>query len=184
MKRLTLVLALIGLKGEVAAFMEDLKLHLKRVFPLTDVGVVKVSIFPLDKAYTPSRGQYNSTTLLSLLKDELKGVEADRILAITGVDLYAQGLNFVFGEAQFPGRIALISLCRLKPEYYGEEDGELFKSRIRKEAVHELSHTFGLAHCPNPTCVMHFSNSIHDTDRKDDKPCQVCHKTLWRVLGG
>jgi archaemetzincin len=178
-KTLTIVLALIGLKDE-AFFLENLKIHLREVFSPADVGVVKVSPSLLKEAYTPSRGQYNSTITLVLLKNELEEVEADRILAIADVDLYTQGLNFVFGEAQFPGRIALISLHRLKPEYYGEKDGELFKARIRKEAVHELGHTFGLAHCPNPTCVMHFSNSIHDTDRKADKPCQACREILRR----
>ena len=91
---------------------------------------------PPREAFSPFRRQYNSTKILSLLEAELADLEADRILAITGVDLYADGLNFVFGEAQFPGRIALISLHRLRPAYYGERDGELFRSRLRKEAVH------------------------------------------------
>ena len=141
------------------AELEDLKAHLGRVFPVRCFTILRLPK-PPEKAYSPLRRQYNSTRILSLLEVELAGVKADRILAITGVDLYADGLNFVFGEAQFPGRIALISLHRLKPSYYGEGNGKLFKSRLRKEAVHELGHTFGLPHCPNPACVMHFSNSI------------------------
>jgi hypothetical protein len=28
------------------------------------------------------------------------------------------------------------------------------------ETVHELGHLLNLGHCPNPRCVMHFSNSL------------------------
>ena len=169
------------LLGDVQVELEDLKLHLGRVFPTRRFTVLRVSGL-LQKAYSSFRGQYDSTRILQLLEERTAGLKADRILAITGVDLYADRLNFVFGEAQFPGRIALISLHRLKPAYYGERNGELFRSRVRKEAVHELGHTFGLTHCPNPACVMHFSNSILDTDRKGETPCTSCAERLRRYL--
>ena len=47
-----------------------------------------------------------------------------------------------------------------------------------KEAVHELGHTLGLAHCPNAKCVMHFSNSLADTDRKGSVLCPVCQRRV------
>ncbi|MBE9507194.1 MAG: hypothetical protein IMY86_04025, partial [Chloroflexi bacterium] len=40
--------------------------------------------------------------------------------------------------------------------------------------VHELGHTYRLSHCPQPRCVMHFSNSLHDTDAKEATFCQHC----------
>jgi archaemetzincin len=43
-----------------------------------------------------------------------------------------------------------------------------------KEAVHELGHTLRLAHCSNAGCVMYFSNSLDDTDRKGDTYCERC----------
>jgi archaemetzincin len=85
-------------------------------------------------------------------------------------------LNYVFGEAYAPGRVALISLWRLKPEFYGENAGSaVFMLRMLKEAVHELGHTLGLQHCPRGLCVMHFSNSIFDTDRKQSLFCGQCY---------
>jgi archaemetzincin len=51
---------------------------------------------------------------------------------------------------------------------------ELFYERSAKEAVHELGHTLELQHCANPFCVMHFSNSIHDTDVKKNFLCANC----------
>ncbi len=177
----SLHLALINLKNE--NFLPQLKNHLQKVFPkLQSISISRINGKILKDAFSPRRNQYHSTRLLFKLLTELSGVESHRILAITDVDLYVQGLNFVFGEAQCPGKYAIISLYRLKPEIYGQTDGELFLSRVRKEAVHELGHTFGLTHCPNPSCVMHFSNSILDTDRKADDFCQVCRRKLNRAL--
>ncbi|MEW6585820.1 MAG: hypothetical protein AB1442_09465 [Nitrospirota bacterium] len=42
------------------------------------------------------------------------------------------------------------------------------------EAVHEIGHTFGLVHCSDPNCAMHFSNSLRDTDRKSSEFCGIC----------
>ena len=54
----------------------------------------------------------------------------------------------------------------------------LFHERVIKEAVHELGHTYGLSHCPDATCVMHFSNSLPDTDFKGKAFCPVCQAAL------
>jgi archaemetzincin len=47
--------------------------------------------------------------------------------------------------------------------------------RALKEAVHELGHTLGLRHCSRSLCVMHFSNSIFDTDKKKSLLCDQCY---------
>ena len=152
-----------------------LGLHLKEVFP----GNVQISN-PLHipkGAYNSHRKQFNSTAILSYLLTQL--TDYDRFLAIAEVDLFSYGFNFVFGEADVLHRIAIISLTRLHQEYYGlPEDKNMFFLRTIKEAVHELGHTYGLIHCPNPKCVMHFSNSLSDTDRKSCKFCEMCKSKL------
>jgi archaemetzincin len=47
-----------------------------------------------------------------------------------------------------------------------------------KEAIHELGHSYGLAHCSRPKCVMFFSNSLQDTDRKRSAFCVDCRMKL------
>jgi archaemetzincin len=48
--------------------------------------------------------------------------------------------------------------------------------RALKEAVHELGHTLGLVHCPEAGCVMHFSNTLADTDCKSHRLCAMCER--------
>lgn len=133
---------------------------------------------PPDYAYNPKREQYHSSEILEKMKREkLEG--CDRVLGVGDVDMYVPSLNFVFGEADFYDRVAVISLIRLRQAYYGlPEDDRLFQERALKEAVHELGHTYGLRHCPDPKCVMHFSNSLKDTDIKSHKFCPGCKAKL------
>lgn len=129
-------------------------------------------------AYHPRRAQYHAPAFLESLRT-LALPHVVRVLGVTGVDLYVPELNFVFGQAEFPGQVAVISLCRLRPQFYGLGlDQKLLGERALKEAVHELGHTFGLAHCPRPTCVMHFSNSLLDTDHKGSDFCLACRRKL------
>ena len=75
--------------------------------------------------------------------------------------LFVPNLNYVFGEADIENGVCIISLSRLRQEFYDQKpDKVLFLRRTLKEAVHELGHTYGLGHCANPKCVMHFSNSL------------------------
>lgn len=97
------------------------------------------------------------------------------ILGVTGVDLSVPGLNFVFGLADPRNQVAVISLARLYPEFYGQpRSPQMFKERAVKEAVHEIGHVLGLGHCPDPACIMFFSNSLADTDRKGPGFCALC----------
>lgn len=135
---------------------------------------------PMDPqfAYLDSRGQYHSTLMLGRL-DQLHQQFSGRILGVTTHDLCIPILTFVFGEAQFPGRAAVVSLHRLRQEYYGlPQDEALLNERAQREALHELGHTFGLEHCPRWDCVMHFSNSVDDIDIKGGDYCTSCRKNI------
>jgi archaemetzincin len=132
--------------------------------------------------YDDVRSQYYSTKILRSLA-ALTGTNGlSRLLGITQVDLYVPSLNFVFGEAECPGNVAVVSMFRLHPKFYGQVDGSLLFQRTLKEAVHELGHTFGLTHCNDPYCVMTFSNNIYDTDQKHEAFCPSCRQLVRKTL--
>jgi archaemetzincin len=137
---------------------------------------IKAGFSDLAQAYNLKRKQYFSSKLLASLK---KSERDERVIGIADVDLYVPRLNFVFGEADVGSGTAIVSLCRLRQEYYGlAPDEALFLERATKEIVHELGHTFGLGHCPNNKCVMHFSNSLADTDLKGASFCSSCRPKI------
>jgi archaemetzincin len=135
---------------------------------------------PLPASCSEGRRQYPGSPFLeALAATRIPG--DDMLLGVTGVDLYVPGLNFVFGLADPRSRCGLISLARLYPEFYGQpRNPALFKERALKEAIHELGHLWGLGHCPDPACIMFFSNSLTDTDRKGPGFCRLCRERLGK----
>lgn len=99
------------------------------------------------------------------------------VLAITDFDLYKTSHRYIFGDADEQRRIAVVSLHRLRGEFYGEQtDENLLFQRTLKECVHELGHAIGLKHCYNARCAMYYSNSIFETDNKMPHFCDTCDK--------
>ncbi len=128
--------------------------------------------------YNARRRQYNSTRILKAL-EALKPEQYQFLLGVIDQDLYVPELNFVFGEADMIAHIAVIGLPRLRQEFYGfDPDPGLFLQRAAKEAIHEVGHLKGLGHCHDPRCVMHFSNSLEETDMKQAKFCSHCRNKL------
>jgi archaemetzincin len=155
--------------------MDRLRNDLNRVFN-KQVSIGKGMPDP-DYAYNKKRNQYLSIAILNAIMGQKEYVPYEKILGMVDHDLYVPELNFVFGEA---GRkAAVISVTRLRQTFYHlPEDQDLFHKRVLTEAVHELGHTFGLGHCENPRCVIFFSNSLTDTDRKGSEFCQKCKNLL------
>jgi len=140
---------------------------------LTGLGITASVASPIEVpagSFDPQRRQHHAEAFLAAVRD----IPDARILGIAKDDLYVEGLNFVFGLAERPGKAAVISLYRLQIGV----DAKTYRQRVVKEAVHELGHTLGLNHCPEPGCVMHFSNSLRDTDRKGARFCAVCRRAL------
>lgn len=156
---------------------------LGKAFPEMNCAVVQHAMEIPETAYDPERCQYNSTSILSVITDMAEEYEADYILGVVDADIYKPGFEFIFGEACNPGNAALISLYRLKQEISGLSMGKkIFFDRAIKEAIHEVGHATGLKHCKNQLCVMFFSHSISDTDRKRKEFCSTCSRVRLNLL--
>jgi archaemetzincin len=122
----------------------------------------------------PERRQYLSTDILSRMQS-YRGPNSSRMLGVTSLDLYIPILTFVFGEAQVDGVCAVVSVHRLRQEFYGlPRDNELLEARLVKEAVHELGHTLGLTHCDDYQCAMAASHTVELIDFKGASLCAEC----------
>ena len=129
-------------------------------------------------AYDEKRKQYQSVEILKMMA-ELVPAPPCRLLGVTDVDLAIPMLSFLFGQAQLEGAVALVSLCRLRQEFYGlPPDPKTLRSRLAKEVLHELGHTFGLVHCPDPKCAMSLATHIQRVDEKEERYCERCGMQL------
>lgn len=138
-----------------------------------------------ESAFSPVRGQYNSSLILDLFaaqrsrRDSGTGCE----LLVTEASLYMPGQSFVTGQADPVTRTGIVSLAPLREESYGRRRNDRrFLSRTAKVVVHELGHTFGIPHCGSPGCVMYPSSSLADTDRKSAEYCPECRRRMPRTL--
>jgi archaemetzincin len=156
--------------------LKNISKELENIFHC-NVELGKQIPIPQD-CYNHRRKQYHSTRILEKI-NVIKAKSIDRVLGIIDADIYVPELNFVFGEADSFSGIAIISLTRLRQEFYGlHPDMKIFHERAVKEAIHEIGHTCSLGHCNNPKCIMYFSNNILVTDIKGPDFCNICREKI------
>lgn len=130
------------------------------------------------RAFSPARGQWSSTFFLEALLARVPPGPS-RLLGVTERDLFVPVLSFVYGQAQLGGRVAVVSLARLRPEFHGLPAAPAtLARRAATEAVHEVGHTFGLVHCLDRRCPMSLSIDLADLDGKTATPCAACAALL------
>ncbi len=135
----------------------------------------RLAVAPISEgAFDVSRAQFESSQILRAVVAQAPA-DAARVLGVTDRDLYLPGLTFVFGQAQLSGRAAVISVARLRQEFYGlAADRELSCARAATTAFHEIGHTFGLVHCRDTQCVMSLSTDVVQVDAKRRALCRSC----------
>ena len=146
--------------------------------------LLRIKIKIMDKldipkqAYNQWRRQYDAERVMKILSGNKEARFIDKslpVLFLTEFDIYYKGLNFVFGLEDPTLNTMIVSYARLKPEFYGKRTNfYILMERIVKETIHEIGHYLGLSHCRHPFCVMNFSPSVDDVDRKEKVFCKDC----------
>jgi archaemetzincin len=125
-------------------------------------------------AYHAERQQFHSSEILHAMQAIARPKDC-HVLGVTSVDLYIPILKYVFGEAQLGGPCAIVSLHRLRQEFYGlEANGELLRARLLKECIHELGHTLDLRHCQDYRCAMASAHAVEWIDLREAALCESC----------
>ncbi len=135
------------------------------------------SITPPHEAYNQWRKQWDAEKILEKLSNT-SGKHIDQTIpciGITELDIYYNKLNFVFAlEDPFEGT-GIISIARLREEFYDNPPNfTKLVERTIKEILHVLGHLLGLEHCSKEFCVMAFSPSVNDIDKKEMRYCDSC----------
>lgn len=133
------------------------------------------------------RQQFRAGDLIEVLQRRRPN-DAAVYFGVAGVDLYADELNFVFGQAEFEQRIGVYSLARLFPEFWNKPrrvgDARQALRRACQVLNHEIGHVLGLSHCVFYKCSMNGSNSLGEADAAPIEFCPICRrKLLWNLNG-
>ena len=144
----------------------------------------EIELPAIEFAYDPDRRQHQSIAVLEMLASAYPA-DLGKLVGVTERDLFVPVLTFVFGQAQLNGRIAVVSLARLRQEFYGlPENREVFLERVVKEALHETGHMFGMVHCAGGSCAMSLATNVRHIDRKRSGFCPSCEGLLRRRRAG
>ena len=146
---------------------------LRKVFP--DVRILPAEPMPVNAWYKTNK-RWRADTLIGWMGK--RAAPGEVYLGITTDDISAakEGVaqDFgIMGLGQKPGLACVASNHRLHD-----------KSQFPKIVIHELGHTAGLPHCPEPRCLMRSANG-KDHTREIDAFCDKCRSVLirngWRI---
>jgi len=136
---------------------------------------------PLDlpaSAYYEPRRRYKADSLLKFLSSLAKPGEV--MIGVTTKDISTRKDELpdwgVMGLGECPGNACVVSTFRLAKSRSGEQ--------LFKVAIHELGHTRGLPHCPDPACYMRDAGGGNPTAQEKGF-CLNCRtffrKKNWRI---
>lgn len=147
----------------------------KQLLTITPRIVLKPAVVLPASAYYAPRNRYRADSLLHFLGR--RGSADTVVIGLTGKDISTTKGNVadwgVMGLGYRPGNACVVSLFRLSKTERG--------SQFYKVAIHELGHTQGLPHCPDPACFMRDAEGGNPLNEEKDF-CKSC-KTFLQSKG-
>ncbi|BAI62135.1 peptidase M54 archaemetzincin family protein [Methanocella paludicola SANAE] len=150
--------------ADAAEFKHIVARKLNEVYGVStaDRGVLDL----YEGAYNIKHYQYDAQLLLDYL---IRNMSSEHAIWVVDGDIYYDHLTFVMGLAMYH-LAGVVSTFRL-------DSAEM----VAKECVHEAGHVLGLDHCKDD-CVMRFSSSIDDAERKPAALCGRCRAIFNRKV--
>jgi len=141
------------------------------------VDILKGMKIP-EESYNVIRSQYYASIIVAKL-ERVKANPRELILGVCEEDIYLPDEAFVLGHSDSVLGTAILSLFRIRQEFYGlpEDEMKVF-GRLFKQSVHQLAHLFSLSSCRNPKCINYYSQDMFDIDNKREKFCDICKRQL------
>lgn len=142
------------------------------------VVVLDRGALPREAFYAP-RSRYRAERVLGALERETDARYA-KVVGLTSHDISTSTETHadwgIFGLGEIAGRPAVVSTHRLRGQGVPRER---FLDRVAKVVNHELGHTFGLEHCPEPGCLMEDAGgTIASVDSESGELCDACRARL------
>ena len=160
------------------------------------ISIIKKKKITLEGIYTHIYNSSNKEDTLKqierfelITKDiNLNNIPIVHIYASEATDLYPKKeWNFVFGLASYTKRVGVFSFARFNPSFFDEPEPDNVENyllyRSCSTLVHEICHTFGIAHCVFYSCLMNGSNSLEEQAKKPLIECPVCLRKLQYSIG-
>lgn len=169
------VLLLVSVGSVPPTLLKDLEEPLATHLGVTAV-VGRMALQRPEYAFNKDRGQYHCNAIMRRLVTLMEPGHT-MVMGVADVDLFVPDSPFVLGEADRESHSAVVSLARLRPG----ADAEQLRRRVQTEVVHQAGHLVGLSYCEEPRCVMFFSQTPQDCDRKQQGLCNMCRNELARL---
>ena len=157
-----------------------------RIAPVLQLDSFKIQTRGSGAADHRGGRQYSARSVIDRILAPRLPPDAVAYFGVTGADLYANQMSFVFGQGDFKRRVGVYSLGRYFPEFWsrkrGADDDKLALRRACQVLNHEIGHMLSLPHCVFYRCSMNGSNSLAESDAAPVEYCPLCHrKLLWNI---